>query len=166
MRRALRLLAAVVVGGSIVVAPIYVVAVTLVLGDTAFRRADLSELVVYGALPVLLLGLLACVAGILLCVTEVTLPLPTPPLAGRRAGRGLRVLAAVQLFGGIATAVLTTAALAWKLLSSRTTEASVFDLAWVLVATFGVLALACVGGLLWCAVRVAYARPADAQSSG
>jgi len=160
MRRALRLLAAVVIGGCVVVAPVYVVTFTQLLADKPLRGARVApELVIYVAVPVLLLGLIACVAGILLCVTELPLPLPTPPPAGRRAGLWLRVLAAVQVYGGIATAVSTAGATVWNLWTSRGAAPNVGDLAWVLVATFGVLALACVGGLLWCAVRVAYARP-------
>jgi hypothetical protein len=166
MRRALRLLAAVVIGGSVIVAPVYVVGVTQFLPDTPLRGARvLPELVAYVVIPVLLLGLVACVAGILLCVTELTLPLPTPPPAGRRAGLGLRVLAAVQLAGGIATAVLTSGVAAWELLIRPSAAAGVVDLVGFHVGTFGALGLSCLGGLLWCAVRVAYARPAQGQVS-
>ncbi len=160
MRRALRLLAAVVIGCCLVAAVAYIVLVVReIVRDPAPQRGDILGLSIYGSVPLLALGLVACVAGILLCLTDLTLPLPTPPLAGRRVAQGLRAIAAAQFWGGLAAGVVTYGAMGWVIWTTRPTVGIRDIFLWPLY-TFGVLGLSCVGGLLWCAVRVAYARPA------
>lgn len=160
MRRALRLFAAVVIGCSLVAT----VADVAVIGYSVSRNPHVLWWnglgpSVYSSLPLLLLGLVACAAGVLLCLTELTLPLPTPRPARGRAVRLLGLLAAAQVCGGIAAGLFPYGVLVWALWSDRRIRVETEDVVLSLLTTFAGLGLSCVGGLLWCAIRVAYAQP-------
>ncbi|HEX4613817.1 MAG TPA: hypothetical protein VH092_36890 [Urbifossiella sp.] len=107
-------------------------------------------------LPPILFSLLAAVGGILWCLTALTLPpVPPGPVPARRpVRRWLRVLALVQLGIGLLLATGTAAYASDRLLlRPRQNIGESFTAVVVLHAAVG---LSCVGGILWCVVRVAY----------